>query len=213
MVTTWWIHQDHLNAAKKLRHQQSFTSLFAWARKSCANDHKAQKILACNDGEKKRPPPHIHIKWPLWMYWVQYTLIFLFKRCNLTKGRNIFKHEKHIQHLFRVSRNIGPWHNQHFGPSLTSEGKLSQFVRCFISNYLCHTRQTLTSTMMMIRRIFCMMMKWRWWWKYDWGSFKWVNKGNCGKTFLHQSQTGTNEHWEEKYWAWGWLLGNPQNIT
>ena len=113
MVTTWWIHQEHLNAAKKLRHQQSFTSLFAWARKSCANDRKAQKILACNDGEKKRPPPHIHIKWPLWMYCVQYTLIFLYKRCNLTKERNISKHEKHIQHLFRVSRHIGPWHNQH----------------------------------------------------------------------------------------------------
>ena len=193
LATTWWPLDVPLNEAMKLRHLQSFPSLFAWARKSCANDRKAKKILACNEGEKKRPPPHIHIKWQRFRHYgcIVYSTLLSFS----SRGTN-----KQMEEIFLNTKNI------------FSEGKLSQFVLYFISNYLYHTRQTLISTMMR-RGIFCVMMKWRRWWKYDLGSFKWVNKGNCGKTFLHQSQTGTNEHWEEKYWAWGWLLGNLQNTT
>ena len=143
MVTTWWPFECSYEAEATTKLYKlvwmSAQIMCKWSQSTennCLQWWWEKETAATYSPQMTKIPP-------LWMYCVQYTLIFLFKRCNLTKGRNIFKHEKHIQHLFRVSRNIGPWHNQHFGPSLTSEGKLSQFVRCFISNYLCHTRQTM----------------------------------------------------------------------
>ena len=109
---------DHLNAAMKLRQLQSFTSLFAWARKSCANDRKATKILACNDGEKKRPPPHVHIKWQRFRHYgcIVYSTLLSFSTGGTNKQmEEIFLNAKNIfsPPSLCKSRHIGPWHNQH----------------------------------------------------------------------------------------------------
>ena len=97
LATTWWPLDGHLNAAMKLRHLQSFTSLFAWAPKSCANDRKAQKIIACNDGEKKRPPPHIHLKWQRFRHYgciVYSTLLSFSTRGTINQMAEIFLNTK-----------------------------------------------------------------------------------------------------------------------